>query len=129
MTEKQVEEGNKLIAEFMDWKLYGSGTSMWYETGDESIDSPLISELKFHKDWNWLMSVVDKIESGGQILLFDELGNDRCRVVKFHSRPYYGFGSEKFTDTKIQAVFQAVIEVIERINENRLEQQNGMGKN
>jgi hypothetical protein len=88
----------------------------WYYVGDG------FNGLKYHGDWNWLMNAVDKIESRGQILLFDELGKDRRRVVKFHSRPYYGFGDEISTDTKIQAVFQAVVEIIERINENKLEE-------
>lgn len=63
------EQGNKMIAEFMEWTI---------EPGMEKESNPyynqpykvgylpqmiLLSELKFNSSWDWLMPVVDKIES------------------------------------------------------------------
>ena len=63
---KEIQEGNKLIAEFMGAKfiekdpMFMNGNSSFYyfkETGkSERI-------LHYHFSWDWLMPVVEKIES------------------------------------------------------------------
>ena len=59
-------EGNKLIAEFLNIKVPNergdkieeeaikNGNELWY-----------IDELKYHDSWDWLMPVVEKVESLG----------------------------------------------------------------
>jgi hypothetical protein len=132
MDSKEIEIGNKIIGNFMGWEVVNindepedADFDCWVFrnklTGesDSGVDAQFYTKysvLPFDEDWNLLMGAVQKIEDRGQILLFNEI--DDQRVVKFHSRPRYGYGSEKFKDTKIQAVFQAVVEIIERINEN-----------
>lgn len=132
MIEVDVLKGNKIIGDFMGWELVNindepedSDFDCWIFknkiTGEcnSGVDAQFYvkeSILSFNEDWNLLMGAVQKIEDGGQILFFEEIGDSR--VVRFHSRPSYGFGSEKFKDTKIKAVFQAVVEVIQRISEN-----------
>jgi hypothetical protein len=63
------EESNKLIAEFMGWekvsKNYRTPFTQSYLTvmngiGETTIFGP--TELRFHKSWDWLMPVVEKIE-------------------------------------------------------------------
>lgn len=56
-------KSNKLIAEFMGWK-------MWVENfhGINIMKSPDgmtrdVHGLKYHNSWNWLMRVVEKIET------------------------------------------------------------------
>lgn len=63
-------ENNKLIAEFMGWSYDYSGIK-WavpitddlipesdnYKSGSRLLDE----ELTFHKNWNWLMPVIEKI--------------------------------------------------------------------
>jgi len=61
------QENNKLIAEFMGFQKTNIG---WYDS--EEIMPPLSNtydsntfdehELAFHKSWDWLMPVVEKIE-------------------------------------------------------------------
>ena len=57
-------ENNKLIAEFMGWRIqkdpterffgrYKSPIGTWYKEID----------LAFHQDWNWLMEVVEKMKN------------------------------------------------------------------
>ena len=58
---KNTSEKNKLIAEFI-------GTdSLKYlladKNGNINIDIDIYEQCKFHSDWNWLMQVVEKIES------------------------------------------------------------------
>lgn len=56
MKEKEILEGNKLIAEFMGNKdsenKYSHESSEYYFEG---------CELEFHFSWNWLIPVVQKI--------------------------------------------------------------------
>jgi hypothetical protein len=64
MTEKEIIDGNRLIAEFMGGVCsnYGDGSKGWIipsltingVDGDER-------KLKFHSDWNWLMLAWKKI--------------------------------------------------------------------
>ena len=55
MTQEQIVEGNKLIAEFMsDFILL---------TKDEAIVVRDRKTLCFHSSWDWLMPVIDKIRS------------------------------------------------------------------
>ena len=57
-------ENNKLIAEFMGYEveqdLYGGIPVTGMKTITSTTDT-----LKFHNNWNWLMEVVEKIESLG----------------------------------------------------------------
>ena len=66
-------ENNKLIAEFMGLKKFQSRLDYTiYDIPQHKRDvvteqngGALFAEmdLKFHSDWNWLMEVVEKIES------------------------------------------------------------------
>ncbi len=66
------------------------------------------TNLMFHSDWNWLMEVVEKIESKG----FDvHINTCVCRISDV--------GEDRFEDietfnsnSKLQAVYQAVLEFI-----------------
>ena len=63
MTDKEILDGNKLVAEFM-------GAKMWVENyhGINIIKFPNESTfdlfgLKYHSSWDWLMPVIGKITS------------------------------------------------------------------
>jgi hypothetical protein len=55
MTDIELLEGNKLIADFMDW--------IHHE--DVQYDIYEMNNLKYHSSWDWLMPVVEKIEQSG----------------------------------------------------------------
>lgn len=75
MTQEEIIEGNKLIAEFMGGKSYKGSNYIFYsfingniKPYSEFLDEfkwgygcPLDYELKFHSSWDWLMPVVEKI--------------------------------------------------------------------
>ena len=71
MKEKEIIEGNKLIAEFMgsSFKTYKKGhirkdsvTVCYFDDGMSPFSGGVsIENLKYHASWDWLMPVVEKI--------------------------------------------------------------------
>ena len=127
-------KNNKLIAEFMEFKQCkgirsesGKYFDYWAKENFSCIEEQEIQiesewgyglaeqvllfaeQLKFHKDWNWLMEVVEKIESLGY----------RIEIVKHICRIYL---SNKETiiisenTPKIEAVYIACVEFIKWYN-------------
>ncbi len=78
MTEQQIIDNNKLIAEFMEAKpnLYtldkDGSRNYFYEIHCGNIYEKAIKPkgMPFHTDWNWLMSVMKKIRHT-EITMFD----------------------------------------------------------
>ena len=128
-------EHNKLIAEFMGVKIGVDSYS--YRPGQ----SDLLKEenLNYHKSWDWLMTVVEKIESldlkeygyqwegidgkteynNGSICV--EIEQDRCWIyMNLSLDPFHTFNEKsrgiRFP-TKIEATYIAVVEFIEYYNE------------
>jgi DNA-dependent RNA polymerase auxiliary subunit epsilon len=58
MTQEETLEGNKLIAEFMGVKIGVDNYS--YRVG--CIEPLKETHLNYHKEWGWLMPVVEKIQ-------------------------------------------------------------------
>lgn len=59
MTGNEILEGNKLIAEFMGVK-YNHSLKQWHYSAGEWYE-----ELKYDYSWDWLMPVVEKINTMG----------------------------------------------------------------
>ena len=106
MENKQIIEGNKLIAEFMNWPLNG----------------PLVPLKLSNSSWGWIMEVVEKIES---LDCIDDFRIEIAQVIlkawsKNSEFKYLGYYSNngKFKDTlngcttKIEAIYKVVIEFI-----------------
>jgi len=55
MTEKQITESNKLIGKFMGHQSSTGSTYYFFGRYHKDVD------LKYHKLWDWLMPVIDKI--------------------------------------------------------------------
>ena len=101
-------EDNKLIAEFMG-----------YEPNENGI-YPIICQnegkgwhletMKFHYDWNWLMTVVEKIESLGVVV---EIRENVCYIETSQ-----GNYTSELEETKIQATYKAVVGFIKWYNNN-----------
>lgn len=102
-------ENNKLIAEFLGGYQYDNHDD--FITFDEtnnifSNDTISLKNLKFHTDWNWLMEVVEKIES---------LSHEQ-KVINW-SRQNKNIFDLKLTESKIEAVYNACVTFIEWYNE------------
>ena len=136
MKEKEILEGNKLIAEFMGAKPIDNPTGYssdddksWYRYNNLNY-SLLDGDLKFYSSWDWLMPVVQKIcpPSGtrdavknamivfmpyvnGCVIEYNmrqptKLDKDMCDVIKIKNEA-----------TFIQAVWKAIVEFIKWYNE------------
>lgn len=104
-----------MIAEFMGFKMIN----------DLQISTPngggaFLNELKYHTSWDWLMPVVEKIES-----IEDE---NRCAKYNFNSVQCFvdivdNNTSEEIVKTdcnnKFDSTYKAVCEFIEWYNENK----------
>ena len=107
-----MKENNKMIAEFM---------GIVYPKLDNVIviDNVVIKEddLQYHKSWDWLMPVVEKIESLS-IVSFEknlqEEGDYQCLFTK---------GNDilicHYADTSVEATYKAVVEFINQYNKNK----------
>jgi hypothetical protein len=67
ITKQQITEGNEKLAKILGWFKEENGEYVWFEKGESAIyvafdmrSSPY-RDLPFHRDWNYLMKVVDKI--------------------------------------------------------------------
>ena len=108
-----METNNKIIAEFMGATLTKDLQIMYpvYEG-----DSSYVKDLKYHLDWNWLMQVVEKIESLLPDDSFVTIEHKSCWIPIYDDEQ--PFGIECREETKIQAVYNACIEFIKWYNEN-----------
>ena len=112
---ENILENNKLITEFLGFELFNN---KYYElsqfgymkTNGEWSDVFYPETLKFHKDWNWLVEVVEKIESikGTQIFI----NGISCEIM------FKGKVISKHFNTKIEAVYNACLEFIKWYNLN-----------
>ena len=116
-------ENNKIIAEFLNVKIHPCETieNFKFLPIEERglYNGYFIDELKYHEDWNWLMVVVEKIES---LEIFDRMGRFNINTKNFDEN-YTSFITDKDEDfiqcegdTKIEAVYNAVVEFIKWYN-------------
>ena len=105
MTKEKILENNKLIAEFMNLKLYNESENGW---------RTLIS-LHYHESWEWLMPVWIKINGLYKCIQIKEdyvkmdvrHKNSLSRTSKYNK---YG---------EIGALYRTVIEFIKWYNQNK----------
>ena len=138
------EEENKLIARFMGGNLEDNGWNFCLsDFGTNVIGGYGFYEsfdLKFHKSWDWLMAVVDKIENlqgsaftttpkfkieAGFIRIKANIGYiDNTLDTSYTYSDYVGFGglvraNNNFdVKTKLEATYKAVVEFITWYNKN-----------
>ena len=109
-------ENNKIIAEFMNLNLY---KSFWYKS-NIATEKQICKEnnLKFHSDWNWLMEVVEKIESLDCVIDF----KITIEYVEIIARMGKGIVFKNcifdidYCTTKREAIYNACVEFIKWYN-------------
>ena len=119
-----ITENNKLIAEFLV-KNEGGLVKLEeniFSTIDEfeiPDDYLTLKDLKYHKDWNWLMSVVEKIENlqdENNCAIYNvQIEQSFTEIIDNHTSETIIYDID--ADSKIEAVYNIVIEFIKWYNE------------
>ena len=102
MTEEEIIKGNKLIAEFMGLHFHKIGWVDKYHI-DGNYESII---LDYNWSWDWLMPVIEKIESLGYAVRILDVG---CGIEG-------DLIIERFGTTKIEGTLLTVIEFIKWYN-------------
>ena len=136
-----MKKNNKIIAEFLKWDF--DELSETFETpflklvepqafGDEQFSCKLQDfELDFNNDWNWLMAVVDKIESikdsyHGRFGVY--ISSNSCTIQSTNFRPdkpisnpphYY---DNLVLNNKIESTYYSIINFINFYNKRKEEE-------
>lgn len=116
MTQEEIIEGNKLIAEFMGLHFHKIGWVDKYH-----IDGNYECErLDYYGSWDWLMPVVEKIEIDCtcDVHIYGHYNwkeSNRCSILDWKDNEIVS----KSNDSKSQCVFDAVIEFIKWYNETQ----------
>ena len=146
MTQEEYIKGNKIIADFMgyrvvkesrlhtydstkiveEYKAYHNDECIlatpinWSNNMEEYCWNQIISMLKYHTSWDLLMPVVDKIEIDCKCNVYiyghyDWKEPNRCLILGWKNNEIVS----KSNDSKIEAVWLAVVEFIKWYNQNK----------
>ena len=121
-------ENNKLIAEFMGVfdkilstrNIYSwSDAPFFYTTEDskEKVMENIAKYSKYHSDWNWLMEVVEKIESLG--FDFAIYTGSSVSIINTDNTPFKEVVSEGCKNKK-EAVYNACLQFIKWYNKHKI---------
>jgi hypothetical protein len=124
-----ITENNKLMAEFIGYKLMPCNNGLaWNSPYQKAIDDKFNihgklfhpkgsdyanSYLKFDSDWNWLMEVVDKIESMDFVL---NIRQGHVSIVNNSGKTPFYTGSDIVEESKIESVYNTCVEFIKWYN-------------
>lgn len=100
-----ITESNKLIAEFMGEIDLKNGRGEWYSENPDA--------LKYTESWDWLMPVVEKIES---LDVTVEIEGHNCMISDIKDGGYHQYVAH---DSKINAIYVSVVAFIKWYNENK----------
>ena len=128
-----MEENNRIIAEFMGIQPIkaisdNTGKTYYYYNNSEMEDYEALPE--YHSDWNWLMAVVEKIESikdsyHGRFGVY--ISSNSCTIQSTNFRPdkpipnpphYY---NNVVLNNKIESVYYSIIYFINFYNKQKEE--------
>lgn len=127
MTQEQILEGNKLIAEFMgcdiktnkDGLIYMSPLECEWLKIPHNCGAINPNNLKYHTSWDWLMSVVEKIENL-EVRYSVSIRENSCDIHNVYVKDT-NINIYRVEDLKIKSksTYEAVIDFIKWYNENK----------
>lgn len=106
MTPEEIIKGNRLIAEFMrnseGYSIIKYNKDRFLYDNPKLIEHAPIEALDYHCSYDWIMPVVEKIESIENINI--TINFKSCRIFNFTDSIVY-----TITDLKINSIYLAVI--------------------
>lgn len=108
---KTIVEKNRMIAEFMGLR-YGRSSVKTYVI--ENNKEVLPKDLKYHTSWDWLMPVVEKIESLGY-----EFQITKEEAYFKDTDGDFEIVASAFNGSIMDNTYNAVVQFIEWFNENK----------
>lgn len=121
MNELTIEQGNKIIALFMELNKGIDSPNVY------AINGPIVTplSLKYHSSWNWLIPVVEKIESihtdfDGRFGV--HIVSNSCSIISTklnttRTNPHHSYFNEVTDNAKILATWKAVLQFITWYNQ------------
>lgn len=117
MTQQEILEYNKRCVEFLGWRKTHPNIKNWhiYIT---LIGSISYDKMLFHSDWNWIMEVVEKIQTLDKLGGIVMIQQGRCRITSRMAGDntvyadvsyYYLHGMRKQKEAVVQAIHQYLI--------------------
>lgn len=106
METNKILEGNKILAEFMG--RCGKRNKNLYWVNIPGVLWVAVDEMKFHSSWDWLMPVVEKIESLNYSTEIYSMGSYNHRMVVYSSGAIVN--QSELMESKIKSVFTACVE-------------------
>ena len=123
MDKKEINESNVLIAEFIGLKkgMLGEYTHPLDKPseGYVPIYTPDGSDMKFYSDWNWLIPVVEKIESLEEVD-YTKLYVEHKNIYDFEIFLKTDYMKPSFrcvTEDRMESIYDCIIQFIEWYNE------------
>ena len=141
MTDKEILEGNKLIAEFIGWtyvKVKSKKIDWWIPYRNDKMAPNIINHpylqitysnsrilaLCFHESWDWLMPVLEKIEQLKNMNVY----TGKTKLGEFHIEITHEKGLldkcifvKDKTLTKLESYYKAIVEFIQWYNKHKYE--------
>lgn len=116
---KTIKEKNRMIAEFMGYETYehtGSIAIRITEVNEfNSVDFGHV-HTKYHTSWDWLMPVVEKIESIGYSVKIQRIKTSIHRILE--DAELFGFVCGDVSK-KREITYDTIVKFIEWYNENK----------
>jgi len=130
-------EGNKIIAEFLEWEMIDEEgriavpnlypfTVTTKDKRSTGWTSCFADELEFHTSWDWLMPIIEKIESdfNPAIKTWVSINGRECGMWNYFdvteilregqkAEDYERFKVQANGKTKIEATYSAVLQFIQ----------------
>lgn len=123
MTNQEILEGNKLIAEFMEAKMIVEnyhGINIIKFPDGQTHD---LAGLRYHSLWDWLMPVVQKVTKLIQDKQYIPIGKyqeykEQYDIYEEQWRKLFDYRAYNFFKADIESIYKAIISFIEWYNHN-----------
>jgi hypothetical protein len=115
MTQEEIVKGNKLISEFMGYRI-NFQDDIPFVTLDKILFDEYVAVsnwAKYNSSWDWLMPVVERIESFGYY--FFMFPNNESHISKYTSIVGKSISQIQLT-SKLESVWYVVVEFIKWYN-------------